>query len=357
MMLRTQHTAPRPSRYPAFSLVELMVVIVIIAVLIGVLLPAVSAVRTTARDTATRAMLATLETGLQTFQADTQVGGDFPPSFPDLPNPASSQPPYGQVANPYSGLPGSHGDQNIRAAGAGFLVWALAGADGLGTPGFRAFRTGSTRWSEDTDAIRGAADNPFESGAYALRDDGRPLQPRSGPYVDTTKVRMSEWDRETGRFLIPAEADVIADTAHNPDRPHPMFLDGFGFPILYWKADPAGIYMVDRGREFSDSASRGVYHWEDNGHLVNPTHADRLILRAGAPEHRLAMDLNDLVGYTVDNFPVYDDRFSFACYIRNMSVQATLSPQRRDSYLLISPGNDGVYGTGDDITNIQHNGR
>jgi type II secretory pathway pseudopilin PulG len=336
-----------------------MVVIVIIAVLIGVLLPAVSAVRTTARDTATRAMLATLETGLQTFQADTLVGGDFPPSFSDAPGGGD----YGTVENPYAGLPDATYTGRIRVAGAGFLVWALAGADGLGTPGFRTFRTAnppiSTLWSQDTDADNDA-DNPYRSGAYALRDDGRPLQPRSGPYVDTTKVRMSEWDRESGRFLIPAEADVIADTAHNPDRPHPMFLDGFGFPILYWKADPAGIYMVDRERQSVGTDRRGIYHWEDNGHLVNPTHADRLILRAGAPDHRLAMVPYDLSGYPPTapaSFPAYDESISFACYIRNMSVQATLSPQRRDSYLLISPGNDGVYGTGDDITNFQHNGR
>jgi type II secretory pathway pseudopilin PulG len=338
-----------------------MVVIVIIGVLIGLLVPAVNAVRNTARDTATRAVLATLETGLQTFQADTLVGGDFPPSFSDADGGSGSLP-YGLVASPYSGLDGAPSGP-IRVAGAGFLVWALAGADGLGTPGFRTFRTAnppiSTYWSQDTHD-ENVDDNPYRSGAYALRDDGRPLQPRSGPYVDTTKIRMSEWDRETGSFEIPAEVDAFAGSGDAPVRPHPMFLDGFGFPVLYWKADPAGIYMVDQGREFSDPTSRGIYHWEDNGRLVDPTHADRLILRAGAPEHRLAMVPEDLSGYPPTapaSFPTYDESISFACYIRNMAVQAALSPQRRDSYLLISPGNDGVYGTGDDITNFQHNSR
>ncbi len=33
--------------------------------------------------------------------------------------------------------------------------------------------------------------------------------------------------------------------------------------------------------------------------------------------------------------------------------EATVTPQRRDSFLLWSPGKDGQFGTGDDVMNFQ----
>jgi len=40
-----------------------------------------------------------------------------------------------------------------------------------------------------------------------------------------------------------------------------------------------------------------------------------------------------------------------------MGVKARLEPARADSYLLISAGADGRYGTADDIANFEHNGQ
>ena len=39
-------------------------------------------------------------------------------------------------------------------------------------------------------------------------------------------------------------------------------------------------------------------------------------------------------------------------YIRDPKIMATPWPYRPDSYILISAGADGEYGTGDDITNL-----
>jgi hypothetical protein len=43
--------------------------------------------------------------------------------------------------------------------------------------------------------------------------------------------------------------------------------------------------------------------------------------------------------------------YSLARFIRDPSVQARNTPVRRDSYMLISAGPDGTYGTEDDVTN------
>lgn len=338
----------------AFTLVELMVVIVVIAILIGLLIPAVGAVRDQARRASSQAMLGTLSTGLETFKADGRVGGGYPPSFSDQPAGGN----YGRVANPYGDLPGGgvNNGNPIRITGAGLLVWALAGADLQGTPGFKAFRTSNTArlWSEDTDDDNDS-DDPTRSGAYALRtDDPRPLQPRSGPYVDVTR-NVSKWDRNTGRFEIEAEGGPRA--AGGPwgsgavHRHYPLFLDGFGFPVLYWKADAAGVHMADQDRTLAGT-ERGVYHWIDNEYLIADDSDHKLILRPGADDH--ALDWDEHEHEDPADPPCVG---TFSRYIMNEGAQARLLPQRADTYLLISPGADGLYGTADDVSNFQHNGR
>lgn len=342
-----------------FTLIELLVVVVIIAILIGILVPAVGAVRRSARETASRAILGTLGTGLEMFKADGRVGGGYPPSFSD--SDGTSMIPIGEVANPYAASPTS-----IPITGAGLLVWALVGADQLGTPGFKVFRTDpgcpgynqARVWSADTDAGN-YGDNPACSGAYALRaDDRRPIQPRSGPFIESSKIQLSEWteDPDTGDsgFVIPAEREA---NPANMLRPYPMFLDAFGFPILYWKADAAGVQLVDYQWNDPDASgtSRGIYHFRDNGHLLENLPGDKpLILRPGA-EPSLSWDTAwTPTAYDPDNPPPLG---TFPRYIMNPDIRAKLAPHRADSYLLVTPGADGVYGTGDDIANFEHNGR
>ena len=48
--------------------------------------------------------------------------------------------------------------------------------------------------------------------------------------------------------------------------------------------------------------------------------------------------------------------FGFALFIQNEAVQAKFSPHRPDSFLLLSPGPDLIYGTADDVANFSHNG-
>lgn len=312
-----------------FTLVELLAVVAIIALLIGILVPAVSSVRDAARKTATESTIATLETGLQMYRSNGVVGGAYPPSY--------AYETDGTVANPYVG------GEIDNMPGAGLLVWALAGADFLGTPGFKRFRSGSTHWAEDTTTAAGAA--------YEIRDD-EPVQPREGPFVDLSKVPTTK--RQGDEFLVEGTSALMED----PLLPFPMFVDGWRQPVLYYRADPAGRRIVDLDSSghpgnVSDATERGIYHWVDNASVVGDSGDYKLIFSANRPDHAMA-NYAPATGDTVQD--ILDEKGTFTRFILNTSITAKLAPQSPDKYLLISAGSDGVFGTPDDVTNFQPNG-
>ena len=348
---------------PGFTLVELLVVIVIIAILIGLLVPAVGAVRRVAKEASCKAVLTALETGLETFK--TETGGSYPPSFSDADG-SSGALPLGKVKSPYNGA-------DISISGAGLLVWALSGADLLGTPGFKAFlpATGSPKnpsgqWSYDTGNVN-TSELPERSSAYALYGTGstnvnQPMHARSGPYVDNSKLKMSQnesHDLSRPNFVVSEEFKL---RGADPVREYPMYLDTFGYPVLYWRGDSAGRTMADEHRR--TGSGRGMYHWEDNGALLTDADSagnDPDLVRNTAlvlNKAREAHVLNWLLRFP-DSYQPSDalPTGNFPCYIRNEAVKARFEPHRPESYLLVSPGFDGLYGTADDITNFQHHGQ
>jgi prepilin-type N-terminal cleavage/methylation domain-containing protein len=329
MKQRTGSNVDRKGGARGFTMVELLVVIVIIGVLIGLLVPAVSTVRRVAKEAATKGVLTALGTGLEAFKANGELGGKYPPSHSDSSTVGDYTP---LVESPYPEIT----DGSIEVPGAGLLVWALSGADLLGTPGFKAFN-GPT-WAGCTGTE--LASDVTQSDAYARRADNEPAHERFGPYAEGSKVDITPF--AGNGYYVKAEQDAGLATARN----YPMYLDAFGYPVLYFRADKAGRRMVDNDPT-ATGTNRGIYHRTDNAQLFDAGADDLLSLRPGASDHPLDYDGGV---YTYPNLPPDG---TFDRYILDTQVRAKMTPHRPDSYLLISPGYDAIFGTDDDIANFE----
>ncbi len=104
-----------------------------------------------------------------------------------------------------------------------------------------------------------------------------------------------------------------------------------GMPILYFKADPVGRYFNPQGSPVKEANRGFIYNSTDNMEM----------LELGMP-----WDVSSRHSL-LDNF--------YECIKNNQISDARGRPRvkRPNSYILISAGWDGEYGTHDDITNFQ----
>jgi prepilin-type N-terminal cleavage/methylation domain-containing protein len=347
-------------RRRAFTLVELLAVVAIIGLLIAILVPSVNSVRKAARKTATSSGLNTLSIGLETFRTQRELGEAYPPSASDAV--ASNKLSY-EIESPYQNLSqrvagANHpGGNRFRISGAGLLYMALIGADGLGTAGFRPIE-GEETWGDSLSDRAGGLYEIPTTGPKA----GQPQAKRYGPFVDPGSLSSSEYRTDKQRFSIPLE-DRTRETGDPPLRNYPMFVDGFGAPVLYWRADRAGQRIADKSPNDVTGSERGIYHFEDNGALLaagseaqDETNLQLGSARTGQPFHDLDMDDTAASIRQADFLNSSDRDNSFARHILDVKVTARAQPQNADKYILLSPGPDLIYGTTDDIGNFEPNG-
>ena len=303
----------------AFTIVELLTSIAIIALLLGLLLPSIASVRRMAKEAAQKAQFMTFETALDAFRQDF---GDYPPSD------------WQEGVNP----PGRDYPGSLKLAEA-LVGWDLMGFDP------------NTVWRRDgLDASGGGGSYdpliPRARGAESLYE-------RKGPYLEvaTTKAfHIGDLFNVYGSLdpcnFVLCDAFGARKITDNSGK-----IVTAGSPILYYRANTAykTIYPTE-------PINNRIYNYTDNKALLDlgkltPTGA------VGKP-HPL--------GFAVGtDYPVfYGDKYTFSAAdavtygtstgygIKDPKIPPPNAwPYRPDSYILISAGADGLYGTADDIHN------
>jgi len=290
-----------------FTIVELLTVVAIVALLVGVLLPALTYVRRSAKEAQQKVQLTTIDLALTTFKND---DGDYPQSNWIQPN----------------------GDY----CGAQKLCEALLGWDLLGFHPKSIWDSAGTEYNPP---------NPDENN----------LKERKGPYLELATASAFRL-ATTG----PGIPDGLFDFSKLPASPlepatgdPPTFLlcDVFGIriitlangkivkagtPILYYKANTSSKKMYPVGHpEFDPENS--IYNAYDNFILIDLG----TVTSDGSQGRPHQLGDNDGAYFYEPEYKVIDPK-----------VTARPWPYRPDSYILISAGADGLYGTADDITNF-----
>ncbi|MFQ5806385.1 MAG: type II secretion system protein [Phycisphaerae bacterium] len=338
-----------------FTLIELLTVIAIITLLIGILVPALSRAREQARSAATRAILKSAGDGLDMFKNE---------------NPRECRGGGGYPSSSMHDDPTETGEQAIF--GAQWLVRYLMGKklDGY-----------IPRRNVPRDLLIDPPDNWEQKGWYDAAPDGpgdNPYAPleRAGPYLEPEGVTVAlpknlEGAPPQGAYPIGLGPETFEA---------PVILDTFGYPILYYAANTrllkakhglapiAGFYDTPPDPT-EDPPPIGIYTFADNGLFTglcgNPSGGPGGCV---FPPWDFAGIGTELGTHKLENFgdphpaQIDADIYTFAYYILNKDVYestfdestqtSTVVPYRRDTFILITPGPDGVYGTGDDVTNF-----
>jgi type II secretory pathway pseudopilin PulG len=294
-------------------MVELLVVLGIIALLIGLLLPALSAVKNVARETKQKAQFTAIELALIAFKND---HGDYPPSD------RSSH--VAGAANDY--------------CGAQKLAEALLGWDLLG------FHP-KTAWRADgLDVANGPGTyDPLKT--RDLNSNGTPdtLDERKEPYLElatTSAFKLIDLFRPYPTGPLAPDPYVICDVftvkkvtmlRTDPVANRPLTItEKAGSPVLYYKANASS-----KRCEAQNNPENNIYNILDNQFLMD----------LGSVRDRRPHPLSDpSVFYSIRTGPTTG--------ILDPRITARPWPYRPDSYILISAGADGLYGTSDDICNF-----
>lgn len=310
-----------------FTIVELLTVMAIIAILMGLLVPALNQVRKLAKDVSQKAQFHSIDVALENYYGDNHA-------YPD------------------SGISET---SNIFTVGSQKLAEALVGRDLLGLD---PRSTWDAEEDEDEDDIY--ANETYGSSAQEVTES---LTRRQGPYLNVDKVSafgVGQLYKDPGTVVYPG-AWTNSGAAISGGKPAPVLTDIYlaqkitlenssttmaGSPILYYKADTFSKSFPDDSNNnmLYDDANDCIYNGEDNEELIK---LYQMMRPTAANMHYFDP------AYTNSETPAKSGARLFYDTITNPKFVSQPRPYNMNSYILISAGSDGIYGTKDDIYNFE----
>jgi len=280
----------RPAR--GFTLVELLTVIAIIALLIGILMPSLARARGQAKKVKVQSQLDAIGKGLEMFRNDQR--DQYPISY--------------RPTDPITNFPNA----NVPLQGAHLLTRALLGYDLRGV-------------DYDFKMLNG----PNTTVAELQAVERRPT------YVQLESAKTIQ-DTQAA-----AQANGLMGTGA-PETGRLIMLDGYGYPILYYQANPTGQGIADRRNVVG-----AIYYQEDNAMFTGG---------AGYTGWAFKNVQHDLANFGNRTNPDADPGSTFLKFFHNHDVHdasGVIAPYNSETFILLSAGEDGRYGTRDDVKNFK----
>lgn len=330
------------ARRTGFTLVELLAVIAIISLLIAVLVPSISAARTAAKKATTKARIDAIGKGAELFNGES---GAYPQSRGNSPFHAVSQ---FESAN------------SNPLFGAQWIALQLSGADLRG-------------WVKPV--ISNDAVNPDEQvidaddwNEWYSIDPDKPYT-RSGPYVDASQGKVASTVNRLIEQARIQDFDSKIIVAPNGSRNFgtgdvPVYLDAWERPLLYYRANPGTDAPFTTGNPGNRQFTMGRYDQTDNGGFTGSEGQDGFRTTSFKPMQFDAQTGGDHVlanfNYQRDDTELPEpDSFEGWLTDRGLFEQTKrgndgrIWPYNADTFLLISAGKDGRFGTPDDVANYE----
>ncbi len=305
-----------------FTIIELLTVMSIIVILISLLTPALNRVRRYSTDVKQRAQFHSIGVALDLFSNENE---GYPPSNAEEPNQAFTY-----------------------YCGAMKLAEAMVGQD---LKGFNQTSRFDLHGFDRAAPWDGMPYPPYNTCGGALD---------VSCYTENVKSRKMYLELERANaYVLKDIYDTAAITA-NFDPCTYVLCDSYnratnkktgkkiGMPILYYKADTGKSIFPDGSVAFATMAAQATrltytYNFYDNQQLID----FGIPWQTAATVHPFSSG-----GTTSSGVVIADNPKKFYDAIRDNKISSGDKPYKADSYILISAGFDGEYGTKDDIYNF-----